>query len=1170
MTPRENDAFGDETSPFLGEAPLRFAVRPELDFSLDEEMTGRLDTPWLNEEFLTESFTAEDEVWNDSTEQLDFRERVLSAHIERSRKALGKRTPLRDLRDDELAAVAGTGIKMRSDAAGPAGRLIEAANVALKIAQAAGDASAMVTTRITANSGYRGRDYQRGLWLDYFRGYYDDTRKAREKLDAGPHSSQAVAYMINTFGLPDKIAAPGYSNHQAGIAIDLMQKRKGGHRVRNSSNPGWRETWRKTWFHQWLKEHAASFGFVPYRKEEWHWEYKPDAAAKLQAGESLDDRELGAQEAEGCDSDEVSVEQEPPPDHASSPHQQRSSQEPPGKTRYEDIDLKIGNVAVQVLIQKKPEKKYKTERVAVKPRTGIFIPDGYRAGAELDLVLYLHGHTTGYPGRNTSIAQYWSDPKRYFALREQVNESGRNVVLVAPTLGPHSEAGALDDARGLDSFVSQVLVGLSMDPAFHNRQPQIGNIILAGHSGAGKPMLRIALSGSPMASKIRECWLFDALYGGVSGWEKWVRTHPQGMFYNYHAGGSPTINSRRLEKTLGQAGITNALIFPSEEMSGVKMPDHFQVPMTFFGKRLRETSWLQDRSSTVPEQEELSEWEDEEGPEEELDLSDDEHTEPELRTFETQFTAEEEGGEESDVTDGHEATMDEEDFGDTDQEGSFDLLFDSETMFPSGESLPSVTGFPEGKGQDYWDPSKSGNPLLDTGPAHKDKHLSANLTVRELTTSGGKSADVARIDPKLVECIQRLRDHVGKPITITSGYRSWKRNKEVYVSRNQKPTHSRHCSGSAVDIHIQGMTGLDIGKAAIDAYGPNIGVGLAAGYAHIDVRGFSAAWNYGKAEDSWVAEIKRYQKAKGGSPAQSASGTTPQTGAATTPKELVRFAQCVMNAADGEQLREDGDLGPVTRAALERFRARYGLPSANVLDGRVQIALAQKAIEAITRTSRFATVGERDARTVEEIRSFQLENRVRVTGDLDAATRAAFVTALSRTKMFGPGASSSATPGTNFYEQTIRKHPLYDSPKRIADLDLLEPVTRERVRALIRGAAEQGIKLMVWETYRSKARQEELFKKGTTKLHAIGVHHYGLACDLVRNENGEPSWKGDFKFMAALARANKLVWGGDWGIAGKKPSFYDPYHVQRCRLSRQKSLFNGTWYPDEGYDPYTS
>ena len=214
-----------------------------------------------------------------------------------------------------------------------------------------------------------------------------------------------------------------------------------------------------------------------------------------------------------------------------------------------------------------------------------------------------------------------------------------------------------------------------------------------------------------------------------------------------------------------------------------------------------------------------------------------------------------------------------------------ELAFEEEAparvIFPSGESLGVLTGLPEAKDQDYWDPTGSGNPLLDTGTAQKNKKLSPSFTVRELTTSGGVSADIGRIDPKLVESLQRLKDHVGKGVTITSGYRSWKRNKQVYAGRKnrdgtpKKPTLSQHCGGRAADITITGMNGLDIGKAAIDACGPNIGVGLGNTFAHIDVRGFAAAWNYGGVKDSWIAEIKRYQQAKGG------KGKPPPAGLAT-------------------------------------------------------------------------------------------------------------------------------------------------------------------------------------------------------------------------------------------------------------------------------------------------
>jgi hypothetical protein len=156
----------------------------------------------------------------------------------------------------------------------------------------------------------------------------------------------------------------------------------------------------------------------------------------------------------------------------------------------------------------------------------------------------------------------------------------------------------------------------------------------------------------------------------------------------------------------------------------------------------------------------------------------------------------------------------------------------------------------------------------------------------------------------------------------------------------------------------------------------------------------------------------------------------------------------------------------------------------------------------------------------------------------------------------------------NFYTDTIQKDSRFNSAKKIDDPDLLEPKTRSLVNAIIADAAANGLKFMIFETYRSEKRQLALFAQGATKLKQVGVHHYGLACDLVKDVNGQPSWKGDFSMLGDLARHHGLIWGGDWGTPGSKHTFIDDDHVQRCTIGRQASLFKGSWYPGANYDPY--
>ncbi len=87
----------------------------------------------------------------------------------------------------------------------------------------------------------------------------------------------------------------------------------------------------------------------------------------------------------------------------------------------------------------------------------------------------------------------------------------------------------------------------------------------------------------------------------------------------------------------------------------------------------------------------------------------------------------------------------------------------------------------------------------------------------------------------------------------------------------------------------------------------------------------------------------------------------------------------------------------------------------------------------------------------------------------------------------------------NFYTDAMRKDARFASLQPIHDLALLEPVTRSKVLVIIADAAAAGIKLMAYETYRSQARQTRLYHQRATKLKTVGVHHYGLACDLVKH-----------------------------------------------------------------------
>lgn len=149
----------------------------------------------------------------------------------------------------------------------------------------------------------------------------------------------------------------------------------------------------------------------------------------------------------------------------------------------------------------------------------------------------------------------------------------------------------------------------------------------------------------------------------------------------------------------------------------------------------------------------------------------------------------------------------------------------------------------------------------------------------------------------------------------------------------------------------------------------------------------------------------------------------------------------------------------------------------------------------------------------------------------------------------------------NYYEYFIKRQSLFNTLNRVNYIEYLEPVTRMAVQSIMMDALGMGQPLMIFETYRSQARQELLYSRKATQLKTVGVHHYGLACDLVKDINGEPSWQGDFSFLGELAKKYHLVWGGDW------PDLRDMAHVQRISIDDQPRLFNGEWYPDSDYKP---
>ena len=77
--------------------------------------------------------------------------------------------------------------------------------------------------------------------------------------------------------------------------------------------------------------------------------------------------------------------------------------------------------------------------------------------------------------------------------------------------------------------------------------------------------------------------------------------------------------------------------------------------------------------------------------------------------------------------------------------------------------------------------------------------LSLHFCVREFRCKDG--SDPVFIDTALAELLERIREHFGKPVTITSAYRTPAHNAKAGGAK-----FSQHLYGRAADIRVQGVS----------------------------------------------------------------------------------------------------------------------------------------------------------------------------------------------------------------------------------------------------------------------------------------------------------------------------------------------------------------------------
>lgn len=272
---------------------------------------------------------------------------------------------------------------------------------------------------------------------------------------------------------------------------------------------------------------------------------------------------------------------------------------------------------------------------------------------------------------------------------------------------------------------------------------------------------------------------------------------------------------------------------------------------------------------------------------------------------------------------------------------------------PADQSV-SVQNKRASYGQKYYDKyakneNKDGESVMGvkTYQENSKTQLSKNFNSYEFRCGLGSpcACSTILIDDKLVEYLQKIRDHFGKPITITSAYRCPSYNKRIGGA-----TQSYHSRGMACDIVVSGVTPREVAKYA-ESIGL-LGIGLYetasdGHFVHIDTRTTKYFW-YGQAQSK--------RTTFGGSSTSTSSSSISSNSTTTTTtlsggmsgskvKELQEKLIKLGYSCGGRGA--DGDYGTKTAGAVREFQRKNDLDEDGIAGPKTLEAI-DKAIGSIS------------------------------------------------------------------------------------------------------------------------------------------------------------------------------------------------------------------------------
>lgn len=327
--------------------------------------------------------------------------------------------------------------------------------------------------KIGITSAYRSADRQFDIWQGKGGGgqrgfpYYYRISKTRRQRFGDEHGAKAAAHLTDL--IAECIAAPGYSNHQDGLAIDF------GTGVVGKS--GLAKIGTDSWFYKWLRKNAHRFDFERYPAEPWHWIYKPPAGSP-QAFES--EAWPAAASAAGIRAGRLHVDHTP----TLASHRGKSP----------DIVLRWNDMPS--------------------------VP------SEIDVVVHLHG----YSGPSMTLPKS-IEPWSGLDLAPVDGAAGSSRRRPTLTILPRGDFTgeqrgelykytfpALITKDGLPKLINSSLARFARHHG--SSKPAVGRLIITAHSGGGAALMRILRNHNP-----HEVHVFDGLYQDATALAEWASRH---------------------------------------------------------------------------------------------------------------------------------------------------------------------------------------------------------------------------------------------------------------------------------------------------------------------------------------------------------------------------------------------------------------------------------------------------------------------------------------------------------------------------------------------------------------------------------------------------------------------------------------------------------------------